>query len=117
MPGKNSDPIACFSCGEEFYYGDSTKIITDKELPGYYRDSCLWADMCQETSSVPIRLINDSMPLEQEFETDSSLYQLSPLSSLLYTANRILVETTSDLSSLTSADSLYIRSDNTPLLY
>ena len=118
MPGENSDPIACFSCGKEFYCGDSTKMITDKELLGYHRNSCLWADICREISLVTTRPTNDSTPLEQEFETDSSPHKLSPLSSLLHTANITSVETTSDLSSLTSAaESQQTRPDNIPLLY
>lgn len=120
MPGEKGDPIACFSCGVEFYCKDSTMMITDKELLGYHRDGCLWADMRRETSSVITRPTNYSVittPLLQEFETDSSPHRSSPFSSPLPTANRTSVETTSDLSSPTSADSQHTRSYNTPLLF
>jgi hypothetical protein len=48
IPGEKDDPIACFSCGKEWYYGHSTKMITDKELLGYHHNDCLWADMRRE---------------------------------------------------------------------
>jgi hypothetical protein len=126
MPGEKGDPIACFSCGKEFYCKDSTEMITNKELLDYHHDDCLWADMRREImahSSLAItRPTNHSVvtgPPQQQLEMDSSPspHRSSPLSSPLPTANATSAETASDLLSPLSAHSLHARSDNTPHSY
>jgi hypothetical protein len=122
MPGKEGDPIACFSCRKEWHCRCSTKLITDTQLLLMHNAECLWADMCREImtqpSSIITRLMSHSIvaqPPQQEPEIDFSPSPLrsSPLPSPLLTANTASCETASDLSSSTSADNLHTRSDNT----
>jgi len=122
MPGKEGDPIACFSCRKEWHCRCSTKLITDTQLLLMHNAECLWADMCREIitqpSSIITRLMSHSIvaqPPQQEPEIDSLLspHRSSPLLSPLPTANTASCETAS-VSSSTSADSLHTRSDNTP---
>jgi hypothetical protein len=124
MPGREGDPIACFSCRKEYYCRCSTKLITERELLRMHNAECLWADMLRDIigqpGSVITRLMNHpivAQPLQQEPEIDSSPSSLrsSPLPSPLLTANTASCETASDLSSSTSADNLHTRSDNTSM--
>jgi hypothetical protein len=126
MPSKEGDLIACFSCKKECHCRCSTKLITDRELLRMHNTKCLWADMLRDIigqpSSVITRLMNHSIvaqPPQEEPEINSSPspHRSSPLPPPLPTANTASCEITSDLSSSTSIDSLYTRSDNTPPLY
>jgi len=99
MPGKEGDPIACFSCRKEWHY--------------------MCREIMTQPSSIITRLMSHSIvaqPPQQEPGIDSSPspHRSSPLPSPLPTANTASCETAGDLSSSTSTDNLHTRSDNTP---